>query len=171
MKKSKSHIALPLFLTVIPANIWGVISIFECDSAPYNYIISYPTIFLALASLISLILIHVFNIEYVKIYKDAILTGIRLLLGVVPIAMIMILVQNEDIALVTLICYPILGALIIANKVRLTLKKHGESSSDKPRLAHVLAITFINPLLPFLPLPMGLTYGILLISIHGLGIK
>lgn len=166
MKEHKIELILPLIFTVIPSNIWGAISLFEFTSAPYNYIIAYPTMFFALASLISLILIWKFDVNFLRTFIRTILTGVILLPGAVIIG-----ARLHEVITVFAIIYPICCTLIIANRVRLTLKKQNESQVVKSKLSHILAITFINPLLSLVPYLMALGYGFSLISIHGLGIK
>ncbi len=149
MKEHKIELILPLIFTVIPSNIWGAISLFEFTSAPYNYIIAYPTMFFALASLISLILIWKFDVNFFRPFIRTIPTGALLLIGGVIFGAWLI-----EIITVFAIIYPICCTLIIANRVRLTLEKQNESQVVKAKLSHILAITFINPLLTLLPLLM-----------------
>ena len=169
MKKSKSHIVIPLVFTVIPAVALSVLYVSRLTNEPYNYMISYPAMFIALASIISLIIILRYDIDYVKTYKRTLLTDIMLFLGVIPLTVIMLIIQNENVSSIMVFSYPIICIFVIANKVRLILKEDNET--NKPKLLHILTITFINPLLPLLSLPLGIAYDIQLMSIHGLGIK
>lgn len=166
MKKHKTELILPLIFTVIPSNIWGAISLFEFTSAPYNYILAYPTMIIALASLVSIILIWRCDVNFIEPYLRSIPTGVLLLIGGVIFGAWFL-----EIITVFAIIYPIVSIVIIALRVRRTLEKQNESQTVKPKLSHILAIAFLNPLLPLLPYLMTLMYGVSRMSFHGFGVK
>ncbi len=160
MNRIKSRITLPIIITVISANILGVLALLEHGAKPYSFIVSYPSMFFALASLMSLLLIKICNIDYVRAYKRSLITSALLLLSFIPAGWVWLMVvyysnnNPEDSFPIVAIIYPIICILLIANRVRLTLKRHTEA--NKPKLSQILAITFINPLLPAWPLLMAL---------------
>ena len=158
MKKSKIRFLVPLIVTVIPSislSIYLFLFAFAGrDDKSIEYKITFfATAFLSIAILISLILIWKFDVNFFRTFIRTIPTGVLLLVGGVILGAWFI-----EVIIVFAIIYPIFCILIIANRVRLTLKKQNKSQVDKPKLSHILAITIINPLLTLLPLLMLVLY-------------
>ena len=176
MKKLNKQCIIPLIVTVIPAIALAIylspIMFDKKEQPPIAGVVLFlGTAVLAIISLFSLIFINKHNIDYAKAYIRTLLTDLIILLGIIPLTIIMLYTQNKDVSAVMVFIYPIVSTFMIVNRVRLTLKEQNKNQIDKPEIARILAITFINPLLPFMPLLMAIPWILLHISIDGLGIK
>lgn len=167
----KRNIIIPI-ITLIPALAFAVYSSIFVISEYENFDIDFfvfvfETDFFVLANFVSIILIRKHNIDYVKTYVRTILTDLLLLLSIIPIAWIWLTSVDsfdrrpEDSFPMVAITYMIFCISVIVNRVRLTLIEQSKSQTDKPKLLHILTITFINPLLPFLPFLMEIAYSII----------
>lgn len=172
MKKSKIRFLVPLILTVIPAIALAVFLFSEVflsneEVSTVEKIMIVLMCVLSFLSLVSLIFIQKYNIDYMRAYVRTFITDILLLLSIIPIAWIWLTSVDsfdrrpEDSFPMVAITYMIFCISVIVNRVRLTLREQSKSQTDKPKLSHILTITFINPLLPFLPFVMEIAYSII----------
>lgn len=178
MKITEKRNIIILIITLIPALAFAIYSSIFVISEYENFDIDFfvfvfETDFFVLANFVSIILIRKHNIDYVKTYVRTILTDLLLLFIIIPIVWIWIAgveleIWSKEIIIAVIIIYPIACVLATANKVRRTLKELAEPETGKPKLLHTLAITFINPLLPFLPFLMEIAY--LIVTFDGLGL-
>ena len=179
MKKSKIRFLVPLILTVIPAIALAVFLFSEVflsneEVSTVEKIMIVLMCVLSFLSLVSLIFIQKYNIDYMRAYVRTFITDILLLLSIIPIAWIWLMGVDsfdrrpEDSFPMVAITYMIFCISVIVNRVRLTLREQSKSQTDKPKLLHILTITFINPLLPFLPFLMEIAY--LIVTFDGLNL-
>lgn len=161
MKKYKQEILVMSVFMAIPVLVL-MISLFketDCESF-VGLLWIWQTLFHILSSIVSLVLIRAFHIQIKNVYKKTLKTIEDILLDIVPTIVIMFLIRKEFVSAAIAIIFPIFSAFLIAKKVRLILKEHGGTEIEMPKLSHILAITFINPLLPFLPTLMAFAYAL-----------
>ena len=174
MKKSKIRFLIPLSFMVIFLIVFLIdlfpIELSENDQRSFlEMMCLWETVFFILSNIISVVLIRIFHIQCKNVYKKTLITGVLLLLGVMAMATVMSIFGRGLVSVSVAVVYPIICVFVIAKKVYLTFEEHGKSDIDNPKLSHILAITFINPLLPFLPFLMLFFYAIA--TMKGLGIK
>ena len=169
MKKTIKKLLLPLFLVLMVVAMISLYSYLSNLNVPERkkFVMSicfFETAFFIISFLLSIILILKFHIKIKYVLKRTMIMGVFSVLGVIPIIWFM---SNEVIGGILAIIYPIIVTIIIAKVVIFIL----EGEAEDVRLSHIFAITFLNPFLSLLPYLMIIGYGLLLISIHGLGIK
>ncbi len=148
---------------LLPAIVWAaylLLRVGEVDPDDLDafdlYVCTFGTVFFVLANLVSLIHIKMHNIDYVKTYIWGLIIDIPLVCGAVIAFYVMLEIRDHYVSSIMGILYPVVCTILTAITVCASLKKQKESQVDNPKLSHVLALTYINPLLLLLPFLMAI---------------